>query len=68
MGVRLLTHVYNMQYLLIAPTFSSASAIVLVYSIAQSIGYNNTVNISTFISAKFEISQRNSFSSLLAAI
>ena len=70
-GVKLLSHVYNIQYLLIVQCtllYSSAAAIVLVYSIAQSKGYNNTVNISTFIPAKFEISQKNLFLHNYAAI
>ena len=47
--VRLLAHVYNIQYLLFVPTPSSASGIVLTYPLAQSKDYyNNSVNISMF--------------------
>ena len=53
-GVRLLTHVYNMQYLLFVPAFSSTSAIVLTYSLAQSKDYyNNSVNISMYFQPIF---------------
>ena len=65
-GVRLLTHVYNIQYLLFVPAFSSASAIVLAYPLAQSKDYyNNSVNISMYFQPILRIHKKFFFSTTM---
>ena len=64
--VRLLTHVYNIQYLLFVPTFSSASAIVLAYPLAQSKDYyNSSVNISMHYQPNLRIHKKFFFSTTM---